>query len=460
MRAIVLAAGQGKRMYSKTSKVLHQLMGKPMLRYVAEACQGAGVAEITVVTSPADGAAIKEALEKGLEKGQEKGFHFAVQETAQGTGHAVMAAAPFFADGDDVLVLCGDMPLITARFLQSLADFYRATNADGVVTAIRLPGATDFGRVYAGAGGDIFDKIVEQKDLAPDAPPSALANVGAYLFKGAALRHGLARIDNQNSQREYYLTDVPKALRDDGWNVRIFHAEEPAAVFTGINNQAQLADAAQYLRRQINQRHLQNGVQMADPTTAYIDDMVEIAAGAFLYPGVLLEGRCAIAEGAVIGPNARLKNTVIGAHTVVQYSVLTDATVGAHTEIGPFAYLRMGAEVGDHCRVGDFVEVKNAKLGSHTKAAHLAYMGDADIGSGVNYSCGAITGNYDGKRKHRTVIKDNAFIGCNTNLVAPVTVGEGAFVAAGSTITEEVPAGAFAIARARQVNKTGWTKPD
>ncbi|MDR1664530.1 MAG: hypothetical protein LBR83_06395 [Clostridiales bacterium] len=211
-------------------------------------------------------------------------------------------------------------------------------------------------------------------------------------------------------------------------------------------------------RAAIIARHIAGGVIILDPDAAYIGADVKISAGAVLYPGVILEGGCEIGSGAVIGPDARLTDTVVKENATVQYSVLNGATVGAETSVGPFAYLRPGAVIGDHCRIGDFVEVKNAKVGNYTKASHLAYIGDADVGEGVNYSCGAITVNYDGKDKHRTVIRDNAFIGCNSNLIAPVEVGENAFVAAGSTVTENVPADALAIARQRQTNKAEWRK--
>jgi bifunctional UDP-N-acetylglucosamine pyrophosphorylase/glucosamine-1-phosphate N-acetyltransferase len=445
LRAIILAAGQGKRMRSKTPKVLHKLMGKPILQYSVEACLNAGIDDITVVVSP-DIAAFKEAIPYRLA--------YAVQEKPLGMGHAVASVRGEIKPEDDVLILYGDMPLINAGLIVMLAEFYKGADADTVVVAASMPGASDLGRVYA--DGDKFIKIAEFKDIPPGEPVPDLVNAGISVYKGEALLNGLAGITNENSQNEFYLTDVPGVLTSLGFNVRVYRPDMPPSVFSGTNDFTQLAEAAANMRARINARHMDNGVQMLDPSTAYIDDTVEIAEGVVLYPSVILEGKCKLEAGAVIGANSRLVNTTVGRDTHIQYSVLNGASVGKNTEIGPFAYLRPGAVIGDSCRVGDFVEVKNANIGDRTKIAHLGYVGDADIGENVNWGCGAITANYDGKNKSRTTVMDNVFIGCNTNLIAPVTIGEGAFIAGGSTITDEVPPGSLAIARQRQVVKMGW----
>ena len=227
---------------------------------------------------------------------------------------------------------------------------------------------------------------------------------------------------------------------------------------TDKNTQAELAEAARHMRHRINTKHMLNGVRMIDPSTAYIDDTVEIEAGVVIYPNVILEGNCKISAGAYIGANSHLKNANIGAGAEIQQSVIMNSTVGAGTTVGPFAYLREDAQIGEACRIGNFVEIKKSNIGDGTKAAHLAYIGDADVGKNVNYSCGAITANYDGEKKHRTVIGDDAFIGSNSNLIAPVKIGEGALVAAGSTITDDLQSGSLGIARARQVEKLGRAK--
>jgi bifunctional UDP-N-acetylglucosamine pyrophosphorylase/glucosamine-1-phosphate N-acetyltransferase len=365
-----------------------------------------------------------------------------------------MAAREYIRPGDDVLILYGDMPLITSKFINTLGDFYSKAEAEGIVTALHMPGYSDFGRVFVSAN-DMLARIVEFKDITPNDPDTDLINVGIYLFKGEALLYGLDRITDNNIQHEYYLTDVPGVLRANSRPVKIFRSRD-MTLFAGINNQMQLAEAATVMRGRINARHMENGVRMLDPTTAYIDDTVVIEAETVLYPGIFLEGDSYIGRKTVIGPNTRMRNTRIGEESAVEHSVLLDSVVGNQTEIGPFTHLRPGSVIGDYCKIGAFVEVKNASVGDYTWASHLAYIGDAEVGANVNYGCGVITVNYNGKVKSKTIIKDNAFVGSNTNLVAPVTVGEGAYVAAGSTITQDVPADALAIARERQVNKPGW----
>ena len=448
MKAIILAAGQGKRMHSKLQKVLHPILGKPIVQYAVEAAREAGVNDITVVVGQ-DGEDIKNEM-------KELTLNFAVQEQPLGTGHAVQSAISQVQDTDDVMILCGDMPLVTSEFLSEMIDFYRASSSDAVVAAVYRPDAQDFGRVYDKNGN--FIEIVESKDMKPESPKTDWANTGIYLFKGDALRSGLSRLKNNNSQQEYYLTDVPKLLKEDNRPVRVFHTYEDISTFTGINTQIQLAEATAHMRKRINNQHMSQGVRMIDPATVFIDSTVKLSPGVVLYPGVILEGKCEAEENAVIGPNSHLTDTIVSANAKVRQSVTSGAKIGESTEVGPFAYLRPGTVIGKSCRVGNFVEIKNATLGDKTKMAHLAYIGDADVGSGVNYSCGAITANYDGKNKHRTIIGNNAFIGSNANLVAPVEVGENAMVAAGSTITDNIPVDSLGIARQRQTVKLNWRK--
>jgi bifunctional UDP-N-acetylglucosamine pyrophosphorylase/glucosamine-1-phosphate N-acetyltransferase len=450
MKAIILAAGQSKRMQSQTPKVLHPFLGKPLLKYVTDACSMAGVKDITVVVSPGNTDLIQAALPGDI--------RFVPQENPKGTGHAVLAAKEHIKPTDDVLILYGDMPLITSEFIETLWKFYAKSDAEGVITALNLPGISDFGRVYVSAG-DMLARIVEFKDITPNDPSTELINVGIYIFKGEALLYGLERITDNNKQKEYYLTDVPGVLRAANRSIKVFTSHDKS-LFAGINNQMQLAEAAAVMRGRINARHMANGVRMLDPATTYIDDTVTIEGETVLYPGVILEGDCKIGEGAVIGPDTRMVNTIFGAASTVQYSVLTNAMVGNHTDVGPYAYVRPGSDIGCNCKIGNFVEIKNSRVGGYTKASHLAYIGDAEVGENVNFSCGAITVNYDGKNKHLTTIRNNAFVGCNASLVAPVTVEEGAFVAAGSTITNDVPAHALAIARERQTNKENWKKKE
>ena len=448
MKAIILAAGQGTRMCSATPKVLHPIMGKPFLQYVPEACIKAGISDITIVVGN-DGDAIKSVLGESVK--------YAIQAEPLGTGHAVLSAAENVQPNDDILILAGDMPLITADFINNLIAYYTQKDRATIVAAVHKQNTGDFGRVYANEDSH-FESIIEARDLGSDSPPSNWVNTSIYLFKGEALLYGLSHMENNNSQKEYYLTDVPKILKNAGSPVYVYPSTEDEAIFTGINTQAQLAEATQHMRNRINLQHMENGVRMFDPATTYIDAAVQIEPNVVIYPGCILEGCCVIEADAIIGPYTHMQNTTIGKHTAVRQSVLTDAKVGSNTTVGPFAYLRPGAVIGNKCRVGNFVEIKNATLADGAKAAHLAYIGDADIGRNVNYSCGVITANYDGKNKHRTTIKDGAFIGSSSNLVAPVEIGEGAFIAAGSTITNDVPDYSMGIARERQVTKNDWVK--
>jgi bifunctional UDP-N-acetylglucosamine pyrophosphorylase/glucosamine-1-phosphate N-acetyltransferase len=429
MKAIILAAGKGKRMNSDVQKVMHPVLGKPMVKYVADAAKDAGCDDITVVIGK-DGDEIREYF-------KDEGIHFAVQNEPLGTGHAVQAGAGRIENDDEVLILYGDMPLVTGEFIRELVKFEKDNFAEAVVAAVYQPQICDFGRVYDDNG--YFIEIVESRDL-KNHPHTDWANTGIYLFKGASLLRGLSQLKNNNSQKEFYLTDVPKILSEDGKNVQVFHSRADMSVFTGINTQAHLAEATAHMRTRINARHMANGVRMIDPASTFIDDGVKIAGGVVIYPNVIMEGACKIAENV----------------TILANSFLRDASVGANSSIGPFAYLRPNAAVGENCRIGNFVEIKNAALGNNTRAAHLAYIGDADVGENVNFGCGAITVNYDGTNKHRTVIRNNAFIGSNVNLIAPVEIGADAVVAAGSTMTDDLPPCALGIARERQCVKENY----
>jgi bifunctional UDP-N-acetylglucosamine pyrophosphorylase/glucosamine-1-phosphate N-acetyltransferase len=347
-------------------------LGKPILQHATDACTHAGIKDITVVISPGVGSAVREALPEGLQ--------YAVQDIPKGTGHAVMAARAGIKPEDDVLILYGDMPLFTTDFIRGLTAFYEQAASDGVVTGVYSESWSDFGRIFTGPD-DMLEKIVEVKDLVPGEPVPNIINPGVYVFKGEALLYGLDRITTNNKQGEYYLTDVPEILRRASRPVKMYRTDEDAATFIGINNQAQLAEAATYMRVRLNKSLMESGVRMLDPATTYIDVTAEVAPGVTIYPGSILEGTCRVASGAVIGPDTHLVNADVGMDAVVRNSVVLDSSVGSHTEVGPFAYLRPGSAVGNHCKVGNFVEVKNAVVGDHTKASHLAYIGDAEVGS-------------------------------------------------------------------------------
>jgi len=447
MKAIILAAGYGKRMKSDLPKVLHTIIDKPMLHYVIEACIGAGVRDIAVVIGQGG---------EEVQKATPYDVRFVKQDKQLGTGHAVICAKEHIEPDDNVLILHGDAPLVTADVLRGLIDFQEKNDAHAALISTTVPDPHGYGRLLASESGD-FEAIVEQKDLPPHQLDIKEINPAVYVFKGRALLHGLELLDNNNSQQEYYMTDVPKNIQENGFRVMV--CNDPCyQTYLGVNSQKQLAEAAAVMRARIADKHFENGVVIIDPASVYISADAEIEAGAVLQPGTMLNGRCKIGKGAVIGPNTQLTNSTVGAGSVVRNSVAEDSKIGEECTIGPFAYLRGGADIGNGCRVGDFVEIKGSVLGEKSAAAHLAYIGDATVGSGVNFGCGAITVNYDGRAKHKTEIGDYAFIGCNANLIAPVKVGGGAFVAAGSTITDDVPADAMAIARERQTTKEGRAK--
>jgi len=453
MKAIILAAGQGTRMRSSLHKLLHPVLGKTVIRCVVDAAYAAGIKyeDTTVVVSP-NSDDIQAELNKFC-----PGVKFAIQDTPLGTGHAVESGIGNIEDSDNVIVLYGDMPLLTGNFIYEAIKYYRTNNCCAIVTALLAPHLKDFGRVYFDGLG-YFNKIIEARDLTHEHQPNDWVNPGVYIFKGDALRQGLKGITNENSQDEYYLTDAPRIINESGKIVRVYKSTDNPALFTGVNNQIQLAEAVEHMQTRINTNHMKNGVRIISPTSVYIDSTVVISGDTVIYPGAIIEGNCKIERGAIVGANTHMKDTVLKEYAHIRQSVTDGAIIGAYSEVGPFAYLRPGTIIGERCRIGNFVEIKNSTLGNDTKMAHLAYIGDADVGNGVNYSCGAITANYDGKKKHRTTIKDGAFVGCNVNLVAPVTVGEGAFAAAGSTITDDLPSDALGIARAKQVQKLDWKK--
>lgn len=463
LKAIILAAGEGKRMKSNLPKVLHSIAGKPMLHCVIDACIKADIEDITVIVGNAG---------EEVQKATPYPVNFVWQNRQLGTGHAVLCAKEHISPDDTVVVLFADCPLITPEFLKTLSDFRDKEQANGVVVATRIPNPSGYGRVfttqkkyeknekYNGKNDEfesIFESIIEERDLSPDQVSNNLINTGVYLSTGREILYGLERISDNNSQKEYYLTDVPQIIKEANFKVSVYY-ESDFTQFLGVNSQRQLAEANTVMRNRILDKHFENGVVITDPLSTYIDIDVEIEAGAVLLPGTMLHGNCKIGKEAIIGPYTQMTDSVIGTRTAVRHSVLEEAVIGDDCQVGPYTYLRKGTVVGDRCRIGDFVEIKNSSFGNDSKASHLAYIGDAKIGDNVNFGCGSITVNYDGKSKYFTVVEDEAFIGSNVNLIAPVTVQKGAFVAAGSTIVNDVPADALAIARQRQTNKEGRAK--
>lgn len=445
---IILAAGLGKRMKSNIHKVLHPICGKPMVSHVIDALEGAGVQrKVVVVGHGAE--AVRSALEGRAE--------FVAQEEQLGTGHAVRTAETLLAGEDGVtVVVYGDTPLLTSQTLTGMIELHKERNAAATVLTAELDNPAGLGRIVRGADGSI-ERIAEEKDASEEERRIKEINAGAYCFDNRKLFEALAQVKNENEQGEYYLTDVISIFRKAGRLVQAYVTADPSEAF-GVNDRAALAEAGRLLRARINRQHMLNGVTIVDPASTYIDADVAIGQDTVVYPGTALRSGTRIGQGCVIGPNSDLSASEVADSAIVKHSVLDGAYVGARTTVGPFAYLRPGTRLGENVKIGDFVETKNAAIGDGTKVSHLAYVGDARIGKNVNIGCGVITVNYDGFSKSETIVEDEAFIGSNVNLVAPVRIGKGAFVVAGSTITKDVGEDDMAVARERQTNKTGYAK--
>jgi len=443
---VVLAAGKGTRMRSKMYKVMHPLCGKPMVEHVVDELTRLRLDMlVTVVGCGAD--AVRECLGDRSQ--------YAFQEEQLGTAHAVLQAAPLLADKEGTtLVVCGDTPLLRAETLRRLLETNEQHRAAATVLTAELADPTGYGRIVREADGRP-KQIVEHKDATGEQLAIREVNTGIYCFDNRWLFQLLPKVTNDNAQGEYYLPDVIGLLLAAGQPVYTVAAEDADEIL-GINDRVALAAAERIMRRRIHTRHQQNGVTIVDPDNTYIDADVIIGPDTVIYPGTLLRGRTVIGADCTIGPAAHLQDVQVGDRVHIWHSVLMDAVILEDSSVGPFAYVRPGSHVGPRAKVGDFVELKNTRFGAGSKASHLAYLGDADVGANVNIGCGTITVNFDGVHKHRTIIEDDVFVGCNANLVAPVRIGRGAYVAAGSTVTEDVPPDSLAIARQRQINKEGY----
>lgn len=442
--SVILAAGMGTRMKSETPKVLHKVCGKQLCKWVIDA---SGDAEdvLLVIGHKAD--MVKEQIGGGVQ--------YALQAEQKGTGHAVMQAADFIgAHSGYVVILNGDTPLVTADTIKSAIEYHEENGNCATVITARLDNPFGYGRIIRDENGNV-KKIVEQKDATDEEKAVDEVNSGMYVFNSDKLVYALGKLTPNNAQGEYYLTDTLEILLADGGKVGAYVIADNDEI-RGINDRVQLAEAEKIMRARINERHMRNGVTMSAPETIYIEGDVEIGNDTIIEQNVILKGSTKIGSNAVIGAGSRIENSVIRDGADILSSVIVDAEVGEGTHVGPFAYMRPNSKVGKNVKVGDFVEIKNSTIDDGTKISHLTYIGDSDVGKNVNFGCGTVTVNYDGKKKYRTTIGDNSFIGCNTNLVSPVTVEDGAYIAAGSTITDDVPEKSLAIARARQIVKTDW----
>lgn len=444
--AVILAAGQGTRMKSKLYKVLHPVCGKPMVEHVIDHIGSLDVERIvTVVGHGAE--LVKETLGNKSE--------YVLQAEQLGTAHAVQQAEPILGDlQGTTLVVCGDTPLIRPETMQALFAHHEAQHAKATILTAVADNPTGYGRIIRDADGQVA-QIVEQKDASAEQQLVKEINTGTYCFDNQALFEALKQVKNDNAQGEYYLPDVIEILQKQGEVVAAYVTDNFDETL-GVNDRFALSQAEELMRARINERHMRNGVTIINPASTHISADAVIGSDSVLLPGVIIEGKTVIGEDCKIGPNSHIVDSHIGNGTTIHSSVVLNSQVGNETAVGPFAHLRPESSLGDHVKVGNFVEVKKSTLGDDTKVSHLSYIGDAEIGSNVNIGCGSITVNYDGKNKFKTTIEDDVFVGCNSNLVAPVTLKKGSFIAAGSTITKEVPENALAIARARQENKLGY----
>jgi bifunctional UDP-N-acetylglucosamine pyrophosphorylase / glucosamine-1-phosphate N-acetyltransferase len=443
VRAIVLAAGKGTRMRSTIPKALHPVCGVPMIAWVVRAVRGAGIDEVIVVVGEDDG--VPAVLPEGVAT--------VVQAEPRGTGHAAGIAVGSIDGGDDdtVLIVPGDSPLMTAGTLRAMLERHAETGAACTLLTTRMPDPTGYGRVVRRRGK--VAGIVEEPDADDETRAIDEVAVSTYVFRMSALREALAGLDDSNRQGEYYLTDVVAALVPAG--VETVEAPDHSETL-GVNSHEQLAAVEAIARYGINRALMSEGVWMADPASVYVDAGVTVEAGARLYPGTHLEGSTHVAAGAQIGPGSLIVDSEIGEGARVQYSVVRGATVGSAVDVGPYASLRPGTVLEDGSKAGTFVEIKKSVVGRGSKVPHLAYLGDATLGEDTNFGAGAITCNYDGFEKHETHIGDRVFIGSDTMLVAPVTVGDGAFTGAGSVITKDVSAGSLAVERSQQREIPGY----
>ena len=445
---IVLAAGQGTRMKSKLYKVLHPVCGKPMVSHVID--QVAKIGAERMITVVGYGA---EEVKKELEGRTE----FVLQKEQLGTGHAVLQAKELLGGLEGhTLVVCGDTPLLTAETIQAVIDKHIEEKAKVTVLTAIHEQPEGYGRVIRNDQGYV-EKIVEHKDASPEELKVKEINTGTYCFDNKALFYALEKVTNDNAQGEYYLPDVIEILKNEGHRVAAYCTTDISETL-GVNDRVALAKAEKIMRNRINEYHMKNGVTIIDPEHTYIEADIEIGQDTVIYPGTMITGKTKIGKDCIIGPNTEIRNCQIGSNSTVRHSVLLDSIIGSKVQIGPFAHIRPESNIYDRSRIGNFVEIKKSTIGTETKVSHLSYIGDAEVGQNVNVGCGSITVNYDGENKHKTIIGDDAFIGCNSNLVAPVTIGEGAYVAAGSTITDDVPDEALSIARARQVNKLEYAR--
>ncbi|PKR77500.1 bifunctional UDP-N-acetylglucosamine diphosphorylase/glucosamine-1-phosphate N-acetyltransferase GlmU [Halalkalibacillus sediminis] len=444
--AVVLAAGKGTRMKSDLYKVLHSVCDKPMVQHVVDQLNELKLDQIiTIVGHGAE--KVKDQLGEQTE--------YALQEEQLGTGHAVQMAEPYIGGRQGTtVVVCGDTPMLTSKTIDELMKHHEQEDAKVTVLTTEMDDPSGYGRVIRSSDHSV-DRIVEDKDASSDEKQVKEINTGTYCFDNELLFDALNNVSNDNAQGEYYLPDVLEIAKKQGDKVSAYSTPRSEETI-GVNDRVALAKAEVLMKRRTNERLMREGVTIVDPDNTYIGTDVKVGTDTVIQPGCVIQGDTQIGSNVEIGPHTEIKDSAIGDGTHIKQSVVTDSRVGKDVSIGPFAHIRPASDIHDQVKIGNFVEIKKTSMAKNSKASHLSYLGDAEIGKDVNVGCGSITVNYDGKEKHKTIIEDGAFIGCNSNLVAPVKIEKGAYVAAGSTITKDVPEKSLSIARSRQENKEGY----
>lgn len=444
-----MAAGEGTRMKSNKSKVLHKIINKEMIRYVAEASEFENSHSIIIAGKNKD--KLREIFPNYTIVEQKIG-----EGIPYGTGYAVSLALDNIEDEDDVLILNGDIPLIKRKSLEEFINFHKENESSATILSTLLESPKGYGRIIRDESGD-FTAIVEDRDLEDGQKEIREINVGIYLFKGSDLKYALSKIDSNNDQNELYLTDCIKVLKDQNKKLKAFVSDDHDQYY-GVNNKYELMRASKLMQARINKEHMLSGVIIESPETTFIEQGITIGKDTLISGFVKIYGNSKIGEDCTIEGDSKIINSIIEDKVEIKSAVIEDALMEESSDIGPFARLRPNSHIGKNVHIGNFVEVKNSKLGENTKAGHLAYIGDSDLGKDINIGCGVVFVNYDGKYKHRSIIGDKAFIGSNANIVAPVKVEEEGFVAAGSTITEDVSSGELIIERADQKHIAGYVE--
>jgi len=447
LAAVILAAGQGTRMKSELPKVLHPVVGLPMLSHVVQTAKALDAAPVVSV--------IGHAADLVRTSMQSENLSFALQAEQLGTGHALQCAEAALKDfAGDLLLLCGDVPLLRDTTLRTLLEHHRETSASITILTAQMTDPTGYGRIIRGPNG--VERIVEEKDASSEERQVDEINTGIYLFRAPEVFAFLRQLDNRNAQGEYYLTDVVAAARQAGERVEALLVRD-AEEAMGINDRIQLAQAGEIMRQRINETHQRAGVSLLDPNATYIDPEISIGCDTVIHPGVHLRGKTTIGSNCEIEPGVIVTDCTVGDRVHLKPgSVLSESIIGDACAVGPMAHLRPGTVLTGNNKIGNFVETKKAIIGEKSQASHLTYIGDATLGKNVNIGCGTITCNYDGVNKYQTTIEDDVFVGSDTQFIAPVTIGRGSLIGAGSTITEDVPADALAICRSEQKNIEGW----